>query len=256
MSFIKNLLDKKLSQYYNLDFIPLDPISIPHRYTRKQDIEIAGLLASILAWGKRSIILGKASELMRYMDNAPYDFVTNHTSRDLEPFLDFKHRTINSIDVLHILRFLQNYYKTNPSLEDAFAMHICGDDANVERALIGFYRLVFGLENSPQRTAKHIPTPERRSSCKRLNMFLRWMVREDSVGVDFGLWKKIRPDQLICPCDVHVMNTARKYSLVSDSKANWKTALELTENLKSFCPTDPIKYDFALFGLGIEGELE
>lgn len=254
MPSIKNLLDKKLSQYYNQDFIPLDPISIPHRFTKKQDIEIAGFFAAMLAWGKRSIILKKASELMRYMDNAPYDFILNHTIADLTPFLAFKHRTINSVDVLHILRFLQNHYKSYPSLEDAFVMHMGVHDENVEPALRGFYKLVFGLENSPQRTTKHIPTPDKKSSCKRLNMFLRWMVRKDNVVVDFGLWHRIRPDQLICPCDVHVMNTAKKYSLVTDTKANWKTALELTKNLKNFCPQDPIKYDFALFGLGIDGE--
>lgn len=252
MDSIKQILDQKLSQYYNTDFIPLDPISIPHRYIKKQDIEISAFLASIMAWGRRSIIISKTSQLLMHMGSSPYEFIINHTENDLKCFYDFKHRTVNYIDILHLVRFLQDHYKNYESLENAFSLHMCAEDENVERGLIGFHDLVFSLHNSPHRTRKHIATPLRKSSCKRLNMFLRWMVRKDNMGVDFGIWERIKPHQLICPCDVHVMNTSQKYNLIRSSVANWATAVELTNVLKKFCPQDPVKYDFALFGLGID----
>jgi uncharacterized protein (TIGR02757 family) len=252
MDELKQILDQKLSQYYNADFIPLDPISIPHRYIKKQDIEISAFLASIMAWGRRSVIINKASQLLIHMGSSPYEFVMSYSVKDLKYFEAFKHRTINSIDISHLIRFLHDHYMNYDSLEDAFAMHMCVKDENVEKGLVGFHNLVFSLDNSPHRTRKHIATPIRKSSCKRMNMFLRWMVRKDNVGVDFGLWKKISPHQLICPCDVHVMNISKKYNLISGNIANWATAVELTNNLKKFCPQDPVKYDFALFGLGID----
>lgn len=254
MKNLKYILDEKLKQYYNTDFIPKDPICIPHRFSKAQDIEIAGFLASTLAFGKRTIIINKATELLSLMQNSPHDFILNFTPKDLNPFYDFKHRTVNSIDILHILNFLQLHYRRHSSLENAFSMHLKPNDESIENALIGFRNYVFSLNNSPTRTSKHIPTPSNKSSCKRLNMFLRWMVRNDNVGVDFGLWKNIRPSQLVCPCDVHVINTSKKYNLITRPNVDWKAAIELTENLKKFCKEDPIKYDFALFGLGIDGE--
>ena len=240
-----------MDQYNRPGFIEHDPISIPHVFSRRQDIEIAGLFAAILAWGQRVTIIAKCKELMERMDGSPYDFVLNHRAKDLKGLEGFKHRTFNTTDLLYCIAFLNNYYKKHESLEDLF---LVGDDPNIEKGLIHFHKAFFSLPDFPARTRKHVSTPERKSACKRINMYLRWMVRQDSRGVDFGLWKRISPSQLVCPCDLHVERVARKLKLIGNKPLSWQTAVNLTNKLKQFDPKDPVRYDFALFGLGIEGE--
>lgn len=252
MERLKDFLDKKVAQYNQPDFIPNDPISIPHRFSKKQDIEISGFIAAILAWGQRKTIINKCLELFQLMDNAPHDFLLNHEESDLKSFLNFKHRTFNDIDTLYFIHFLSWFYQTHESLEDAFLIGQTGKVDSMESMLTQFHKFFFSLENAPNRTKKHIATPVRKAACKRINMYLRWMVRSDERGVDFGLWKKISPAQLICPCDLHVDRVGRKLGLITRKQTDWQTALELTEKLREFDPTDPVKYDFALFGLGIE----
>jgi uncharacterized protein (TIGR02757 family) len=249
---LKSFLDLKVDQFNQPDFIDNDPISIPHQYSKKQDIEITAFWAAILAWGQRVTIINKCEELFRCMDNTPHDFILNHSESDLKQFLNFKHRTFNATDTLYFISFLQNFYKNHESLEAAFIQGINQDDENIKNGLIHFHNEFFNLTDAPTRTRKHIATPARKSACKRLNMFLRWMVRKDDKGVDFGLWNKIQTNQLICPCDVHVDRVARKLGLISRKQTDWQTAVELTDNLKRFDPQDPVKYDFALFGLGVE----
>ncbi|MEO6166818.1 MAG: TIGR02757 family protein [Chitinophagales bacterium] len=248
---LKLFLDQKVRHYNRPEFIPSDPISIPHQFIKLQDIEISGFFAATLAWGNRTSILNSCNRLMQLMDRAPYDFVMQHEEKDLQRFLHFKHRTFNPTDTLYFIHFFRNFYQANKSLETAFAKFISPKDENIMSTLAGFHELFFSLEDAPRRTRKHIATPIRNSTCKRLNMFLRWMVRKDNCGVDFGLWRKIEPAQLICPCDVHVDRVARKLGLIKSKQTNWKTALELTAQLKEFDPEDPVKYDFALFGLGV-----
>lgn len=247
---LKSFLDERVAVYNQPGFIENDPISIPHGYTRKQDIEIAGFFAATLAWGQRTTIIKKSKELFALMDNAPHDFMVNHRLHDLKVFEQFKHRTFNATDCLYFIRFLSDYYRKNETMEAAFPVDKA--DQDVVNALIHFHNLFFSLEDYPTRTRKHVATPLRKSACKRINMFLRWMVRKDSNGVDFGLWNSITPAQLICPCDLHVERVARKLSLINRKPLDWLTAVELTTALKKFDPKDPVKYDFALFGLGIE----
>lgn len=253
-AYVAELLDRKFEQYNRPDFIPNDPVSIPHRFSQKQDIEIMGFWAAVLAWGQRKTIINKCLELVNLMDGAPHDFILNHQPEDLKRFIHFKHRTFNATDALYFLHFFKEYYTQHESLEDAF---IASDNTplSIERGLIHFQQLFCSGEYFPDRTRKHISSPERKSSCKRLNMFLRWMVRIDDRGVDFGIWKKMSPSQLICPCDVHVDRVARNLGLIQRPSTDWLTAVELTEALKTLDPADPVKYDFALFGMGVEGEI-
>jgi uncharacterized protein (TIGR02757 family) len=253
-NFVRDLLEEKFLLYNQPNFIPNDPICIPHLFTKSQDIEIMGFWASILAWGQRKTIINKCKELINLMDGSPHDFVLNHQENDLKRFLNFKHRTFNATDTLYFIEWFKNYYQKNDSLETAFALQ-ASDNQNVENNLIQFHDLFFSLPDYPPRTRKHIATPIRKSSCKRINMFLRWMVRQDDKGVDFGIWTNLKPSQLVCPCDVHVDRVARKLGLIQRPTTDWKTAVELTENLKLIDPNDPVKYDFALFGLGVEGEM-
>jgi uncharacterized protein (TIGR02757 family) len=248
---LKSFLDEKADQYNNEAFIALDPISIPHKFSNKQDIEISGLWAATLAWGQRVTIIKKCEELLALMDNAPYEFITQHEENDLKPFLKFKHRTFNAVDALYFIEFLKQFYARYNSLEEAFIVNEDSKNATIEAGLVNFHRLFFSLEEFPVRTMKHVSTPVRKSACKRLNMYLRWMVRKDGRGVDFGLWNKIKPSQLICPCDLHVDRIARQLGLITRKQTDWQTALELTDNLKRFDPDDPVKYDFALFGIGV-----
>jgi uncharacterized protein (TIGR02757 family) len=252
---LRDFLNKKVKDYNQKSFIASDPISIPHRFSKKQDIEIAGFFAAIFAWGNRTTIINKCNELMNLMDNAPFQFVTQHQEVELKRFLDFKHRTFNPTDLLHFIRVLRYHYdnqsNAEPTLETAFSNALNRKDDTVENALVSFHDYFFSLEDSPGRTKKHISTPANNSSCKRLNMFLRWMVRKDKAGVDFGIWKNIQPHQLVCPLDVHVQRVARNLNLIQSEKADWKTAVELTEKLKSFDPSDPVKYDIALFSMGV-----
>lgn len=248
---LKEFLDQKVAEYNQPDFITLDPISIPHRFSKKQDIEIAGFIAATLAWGQRKTIINKCLELLGMMDNAPHDFVLNHQEEDLRPFLNFKHRTFNDIDTLYFIAFFRCFYQNYESLEEAFTIGWTEEVDVMERLLINFHDFFFQLPDAPQRTRKHVATPKRKAACKRINMFLRWMVREDDKGVDFGIWKTIKPYQLICPCDLHVDRVGRKLGLISRKQTDWQTAVELTERLRIFDPQDPVKYDFALFGMGI-----
>lgn len=252
MNDIKGFLDEKVELYNQPGFITNDPISIPHRFSKKQDIEISGFFAAILAWGQRKTIINKCLELFEKMDNAPYEFLMNHEEDDLKPFLSFKHRTFNDVDTLYFIHFLTWFYKKYDSLEQAFLLGQNGEIDAMESILSRFHEFFFSLPDAPSRTRKHIATPARKAACKRITMYLRWMVRKDSKGVDFGIWEQIKPAQLICPCDLHVDRVARKLGLITRKQTDWLTALELTEQLRTFDPRDPVKYDFALFGLGIE----
>ncbi|WP_437918821.1 TIGR02757 family protein [Sphingobacterium sp. LRF_L2] len=253
---VKDFLDRKVELFNQPGFIANDPICIPHMFSLKQDIEIMGFFASILAWGQRKTIINKCKELIDRFGGEPYRFVMEHQDVDLRQLLGFKHRTFNDTDLLYFVAFLRFHYERFSSLEDAFLIHRqYGEPFSMERALNEFKAYFFSLPDHPIRTKKHISSPLQKSSCKRLNMFLRWMVRGDKKGVDFGLWNRIAAQDLICPCDVHVERVARHFGLISSDKVNWKTAVELTNNLKAFDPLDPVKYDFALFGIGVEGEI-
>ena len=248
---LKILLDLAVLRYNTPAFIADDPISLPHGFRALQDREIMGFWAATLAWGQRKTIINNALRLAELMDGAPYDFIKNHTEEDRARFLPFKHRTFQATDTLWFLEFLQQYYRRHTSLETAFARHLGPDDVTVERALAGFHRDFFDHPDAPQRTRKHVATPERGSTCKRLNMFLRWMVRRDDRGVDFGHWSGIRPDQLLIPLDVHVERVARRLGLLERTQSDWRAVLELTARLREFDAVDPVKYDFALFGIGV-----
>jgi uncharacterized protein (TIGR02757 family) len=249
---LHDVLEEKYRQYNCPAFIADDPIGIPHRFSRRQDIEITGFFAAVLAWGQRKTIISKCSELIGWMDGAPHDFIRGHQENDLKRFLQFKHRTFNPTDALYFIDFLRAHYARHDSLEDAFVAGLRPGDETVEKGLTSFREYFFAPEYAPQRTRKHISSPAANSACKRLNMFLRWMVRQDDKGVDFGLWTRIHPRQLVCPCDVHVERTARRLGLITRKQMDWLTALQLTQNLRQFDPADPVKYDFALFGLGLE----
>ncbi len=248
---LKTFLDKKVLEYNRPFFIEADPISIPHGYTKKQDIEISAFFAAIFAWGNRTTIINKTKELMRFMDNAPYEFCLDPDERKLKRLVGFRHRTFNDTDLLYFINFLSLHYSKNPSLETAFTKWMDKNDATIEKGLTGFHEYFFSLEDFPARTKKHIASPGKKSTCKRLNMFLRWMVRNDKAGVDFGLWKKISPAQLICPIDIHVTKVARKLNLIRRKQIDWQAAIELTQHLRNFDKNDPVKYDFALFGMGV-----
>ena len=250
-SALKELLDGAVTRYNQPDFIEADPISIPHRFEKLQDREIMAFWAATLAWGQRKTIIQSANRLAELMDHAPYDFMLNHLEQDRARFESFKHRTFQATDTLWFLEFFQNYYRKNTSLETAFERHLRPEDKTVENALRGFHHDFFDHPYAPERTRKHVATPARGSTCKRLNMFLRWMVRKDAAGVDFGLWENIRPARLLIPLDVHVERVARRLGLLQRKQTDWQSVLELTANLRDFDPEDPVKYDFALFGMGV-----
>lgn len=244
---LKDFLDQKVDEYNQPFFIKDDPICIPHLFTKKQDIEIAGFFAAIFAWGNRTTIIKKSKELLALMGREPYQFCLHHSGNDLKKLSGFRHRTFNDTDLLYFIEFFKLHYSRHQSLETAFTMH--GD--NIERMLTGFHHYFFSLDDVPGRTRKHISNPEKGSTCKRLNMFLRWMVRSDNKGVDFGLWKNISPSQLICPIDLHVARVAKRFQLLHRKQVDWTAAVELTEYLRTLDNNDPVKYDFALFGLGV-----
>ncbi|HEY4290733.1 MAG TPA: TIGR02757 family protein [Puia sp.] len=263
---LRTFLDRKVAEYNQPSFIIDDPVCIPHRFTQKQDIEIAGFFTAIFSWGNRKTIIGKTQELMQLMDQAPYQFVRSHTDTDLKKLLGFKHRTFNATDLLYFVAFFQHHYANYDSLEDAFLLPWenrkgptsgSGDSRNAAgaydpaSALSAFHHYFFSLEDAPPRTRKHIASPEKHSSCKRINMFLRWMVRKDLRGVDFGLWSRIPASRLICPLDVHVARVAKRFGLLTRERSDWQAAVELTESLSLLDKEDPAKYDFALFGLGV-----
>jgi uncharacterized protein (TIGR02757 family) len=247
---LKNLLDEKVRLYNQPSFISGDPIVIPHSFSKEQDIEISGLFAAMLAWGNRNSIINNCRKLMGWMDSVPHDFILNHKDTDLKKMLGFAHRTFNATDLLYFIEFLQYHYQQYDSLEDAFAPEKKYAHDTVEQALIHFHNYFFSIEH-PDRTRKHISTPQRKSACKRINMYLRWMVRKDKSDVDFGIWKKISPAQLVCPLDVHVARVAQRLGLIENDKSNWQNALQLTYHLRELNPKDPAVYDYALFGLGM-----
>jgi uncharacterized protein (TIGR02757 family) len=230
------------------DFIKDDPLSIPHRFSLRQDQEIAGFFAAIFAWGNRTTIINKSLELLERMDNTPYAFCLDASPPELKRLLKFRHRTFNEDDLLYFVEFFRNHYKTHPSLESAFTAGMQKHDLTVEQGLNHFKQYFFRLPHL-HRTQKHIASPAQGSACKRINMFLRWMVRDD--GIDLGLWKNISPAQLVCPLDLHVSRVAKKFGLIDRPNADWTSALQLTERLREFDPADPVKYDFALFALGV-----
>lgn len=244
---LKDFLDKKVDEYNQPFFIQDDPISIPHLFTKKQDIEIAGFFAAIFSWGNRTTIIQKSKELMQRMEMQPHRFCLDHDVNDIKKLIGFKHRTFTDTDLLYFVDFFKQHFTQHTSLESAFTMH----GETIEKMLIGFHHYFFSLDHVPHRTKKHIANPERGSTCKRLNMFLRWMVRNDKKGVDFGIWKKIHPSQLICPIDLHVARVAQRFNLLHRKQTDWRAAVELTNYLRTLDEKDPVKYDFALFGMGV-----
>ncbi|MSQ38196.1 MAG: TIGR02757 family protein [Chitinophagaceae bacterium] len=252
---IHKLLDQKVKQYNHIDFIGKDPICIPHLFTKQQDIEIAGFFAAIFAWGNRTTIINKSKELLERMDNAPYAFCIGHQDKDLKKLLGFAHRTFNDTDLLYCIEFFKKHYSKNDSLETAFFKNSISKNIErqniIEQALTYFQDYFFSLEEAPARTKKHIASPLSGSTCKRLNMFLRWMVRKDKQGVDFGLWKSVSPAALIMPIDVHVARVSRGLGILKRTQTDWQTAIELTNYCRTLDSKDPVKYDFALFSLGV-----
>ncbi len=246
-SSIKKFLDSKVDQYNQPLYFKNDPISIPHSFTTKQDIEIAAFFAALFSWGNRTTIINKSKELLQRMDKSPHQFIQHCTPSDLKRLKGFKHRTFNEDDLYYFIDFIQRHYRKYNSLETAF---FPSKEMNVEEGLNHFKKYFFSSEHL-KRTEKHISSPLQKSACKRLNMFLRWMVRNDNKGVDFGIWKNISPAQLICPLDVHVTRVARKIGLLQRKQNDWLAAVELTEALRKLDMKDPVKYDFALFSLGV-----
>jgi len=248
-------VEEILEHYYNLchqsSFIDDDPICIPHRYTLKQDIEIMGFFAAILAWGQRVTIINNCRKLAERMDDRPYDFILNHSPEDLKPLETFVHRTFNSTDLLGLIAFFRDYYQIHDSFETAFSGPMSEGEQHVGTGIQGFHQLVMSKDTTANRTKKHLSAPSGKSTCKRINMYLRWMVRKDPRGVDFGIWETIRPAQLLCPLDVHVERQARRLGLITRKQTDWQTVLELTGELRKIDPEDPVRFDYALFGMGI-----
>ena len=245
---LKEFLDEKVMLYNNPSFIESDPIQIPHLFSKKEDIEISGFLTAIISWGNRKMIIRNALKMMELLDNAPYDFIINHQKSDLKPFKNFVHRTFNSEDLYQFIQSLEHIYKKHQGLEKTLA--IIGEKTTYIEAIHNLKKIFFEIPHL-QRTKKHISDPLKNSAAKRINMFLRWMVRNDQTGVDFGIWKTHNAANLSCPLDVHSGSVARKLALLSRKQNDWKAVTELDTNLRILDHEDPVKYDFALFGLGV-----
>ena len=246
---IKNLLDEKYFQFNNPSFIETDPISIPHQFSKKEDIEVSAYLMATIAWGNRTSIINNGNKLMALMNQTPHDFILNFSKKDELRFQNFVHRTFNSNDCIFFLQALKHLYKNHGGLEHAFSDGFNKKDENVKTAISNFRTLFLSLQHL-SRVEKHVSNPLSNSSAKRLCMYLRWMVRNDKQGVDFGIWKSISSSQLCLPLDVHTGNVSRKLGLLIRKQNDWKSVEEVTNVLKQFDKKDPIKYDFALFGLG------
>lgn len=245
---LKEFLDEKTVQYNTRNFIESDPIQIPHLFSAKEDIEISGFLSATIAWGNRAMIIKNSKRIIDLMDRAPYDFIMNHNEADLDSLEGFVHRTFNSLDLAYFIRSLQNIYTNNGGLEKALLPKASEDD--YQFAISRFKETFFELYHE-KRTEKHISDPLKNSAAKRISMFLRWMVREDNTGVDLGIWKSHSASKLSCPLDVHTGNIARKLKILKRKQNDWKAVKELDLTLRKFDPKDPVKYDFALFGLGV-----
>lgn len=243
---IFQFLEEKYLQFNQKNFIEDDPISIPHLFSKKEDIEIAGFLAATIAWGQRTTIINNANKMVELMGFQPYDFVMNHSQKDLTKFNDFKHRTFNSIDLTYFIRSLKNIYVQHGGLENVFTKYPDSPQQNISN----FKKVFFEIEH-PERTTKHVSDPLKNSSAKRINMYLRWMVRKDNRGVDFGIWEKLSMKNLMLPLDVHTGNVGRKLGLLTRKQNDWKAVEEITQMLRQFDSNDPIKYDYSLFGLGV-----
>lgn len=246
---VKELLDEKYFQFNNTSFIETDPISIPHQFSKKEDIEIAGLLVATIAWGQRTSIINNGNKLMRLMNNEPYEFIMNFSKKDAVRFENFVHRTFNSVDCVFFLNSLKNIYAKHGGLEAAFSSNFSIKETDVKTAITNF-RELFLCTPHLSRSDKHVSNPSAKSSAKRLCMYLRWMVRKDKHGVDFGIWKSIHSSQLCLPLDLHTGNVSRKLGLLTRTQNDWQAVEEITEVLRRFDKKDPIKYDFSLFGLG------
>ena len=246
---ISSLLNQKVGQYNNPEFIESDPISIPHMFKRKEDIEISGFLTSIISWGRRTAIIKSARQLMELMDYSPYDFLINSNDTDLVRFQNFVYRTYNSDDCLFMVTALRNIYLRSESLE-SIATHAFKVNNNMIDVITGLRDAILQTPHL-KRSEKHLANPQTGSAAKRINMYLRWMVRQDDRGVDFGIWKDIPQSHLMCPLDVHSGNVARRFGLLTRKQNDWKAVVELTDNLRAFDKDDPVKYDYALFGMGV-----
>jgi uncharacterized protein (TIGR02757 family) len=249
LSEIKELLDEKYFQFNNTSFIETDPISIPHQFSKKEDIEIASLLVATIAWGQRTSIINNGNKLMRLMNDEPHDFILNFSKKDAARFEGFVHRTFNSTDCVFFLNSLKHIYTKHGGLEAAFSTDFSSKETDVKNAITNFRALFLNTEHQ-SRSEKHISNPSAKSSAKRLCMFLRWMVRKDKHGVDFGIWKSIKSSQLCLPLDLHTGNVSRKLGLLNRTQNDWQAVEEITSVLRTFDKNDPIKYDFSLFGLG------
>jgi uncharacterized protein (TIGR02757 family) len=246
---IKDFLDIKFDQYNRPEFIVDDPISIPHRFSQKEDIEIAAFLTATISWGKRSSIIQSANWLMHLMNNSPWEFIKSSSQNEIKQCNNFYHRTFNGSDCIFFLKSVKNIYKNHNGLERIFSEPIIMGKT-LKESIIKFRKIFLGLPH-PNRLEKHIADPYQNASAKRINMFLRWMIRKDNCGVDFGIWNSISPSMLFCPLDVHTGNVSRKLGLLSRNSNDWKSVEELTSRLQHFDSNDPVKYDLALFGLGI-----
>ncbi|MFE3871190.1 TIGR02757 family protein [Flavobacterium sp. ZS1P70] len=251
-SELKDFLDEKVIQYNNLDFIDSDPVQIPHLFSIKEDIEIAGFLSATIAWGNRKMIIKNSHRMMDLMGNAPYDFVMSHTENDLQRLETFVHRTFNGQDFASFIRSLKHIYKNHGGLETVFTQDQSQgiETTSTQRSIHEFKKIFFEIPHQ-YRTQKHISDPLNNSAAKRINMYLRWMIRQDNKGVDLGIWKSISPAALSCPLDVHSGNIARKLGLLTRKQNDGKALAELDLQLREFDANDPAKYDFALFGLGV-----
>tara|TARA_B110000977_G_scaffold68_1_gene197 strand:- start:3283 stop:4047 length:765 start_codon:yes stop_codon:yes gene_type:complete len=244
---LKEFLDLKANHYQSQDFISADPIQIPHRFTKKEDVEIAGFLAATIAWGNRTSIIKNANKMMKLMDEAPFDFIVNHQTSDLDVFDGFVHRTFNATDLKYFVQAIKNIYVNKGGLEFCITQHV--SKMPLQTALHHFKKDFFELPHE-LRTEKHLADPLKGSAAKRINMYLRWMVRPNTSGVDFGLWKSMHPRNLSCPLDVHSGTVARKLGILNRKQNDAKAVLELDKQLRIMDSEDPVKYDFALFGLG------
>lgn len=243
---IKDFLNEKLDKYLKPDFIEDDPIGVPHMFTSKEDIEISAFLTATIAWGRRAMIIKNAHKMMNIMDNSPYDFILNSSPKDLNACNNFVHRTFNGVDFKTFILCIRHIYLNNGGLERSFYT----DKDDMAEGISNFKQIFFSIDHL-KRSEKHVSDPLKGSAAKRLIMYLRWMVRPNTEGVDFGIWKSLSPSQLSCPLDVHIGNVGRKLGLIKRKANDWKAVKELDKHLRKYCKEDPAKYDFALFGIGL-----